>query len=157
MTDIIAARLHLFRNDRGLRAHTKLVRQLQVLQARIDDGIEILSRFFRLCRDVTGIEAISKERIVEKIRLARNRIIEHGYDGNREGDRNFFCGDDGPKLVSDRHSTDCPAFGELQKRELGPILRKYCLTEREFLVRFMAIRGTQIWTDQDDRVIPDWL
>lgn len=188
MTDIIAARLYLFRNDRGLRAHTKLVRQLQVLQTRIDEGIprwreafndhsdrtgrwivestmlrldfecyiEIFSRFFRLCRDVTGIEAISKEPIVEKIRLARNRIIEHGYDVNREGDRNFFCGDDGPKLVSDQHSTDCPAFGELQK-EVGPVLRKYCLTEREFLVRFMAIRGTHIWTDQDDRAIPDWL
>ena len=188
MTDIVATRLNLFRNDCGLRAHSKLIRQLQVLQTRIDEGIprwreafndhsdparrwvletttlrldfecyiEILSRFFRLCRDVTGIEEISKEPIVQKIRLARNRIIEHGYDVDREGDRGFFCGDGGPKLVSDQHPTDCPAFGELQK-EVGLVLRKYCLREQEFQVRFNAIRGTQIWTDQDDRAIPDWL
>jgi hypothetical protein len=93
---------------------------------------------------------------VEKIRLARNRIIEHGYDMDREGDRGFYCEEEGPKLVSDQHSTDCPTFGELQ-REVGPVLQKYRLTERDFLLRFTAIRGVQIWTDEDDRAIPDWL
>jgi hypothetical protein len=88
--DINETRLYLLRYDRGARAHSKLVRQLKTLSARITEGIprwreamrdhadttgrwsiestslrldfecyiEVLSRFFRLCRDVTGIEAI---------------------------------------------------------------------------------------------------
>jgi hypothetical protein len=121
--DINETRLYLLRYDRGARAHSKLVRQLKTLSARITEGIprwreamrdhadttgrwsiestslrldfecyiEVLSRFFRLCRDVTGIEAIWEEPFVQQIQRVRNRIIEHGYEVNREGDRNFYC------------------------------------------------------------------
>ena len=166
-------RLYLLRYDRGARAHSKLVRQLKTLRARISEGIprwqeamldhsdttsrrvrettalrldfecyiEILSRFFRLCRDATGIPAIWEEPIVQQIRRVRNRIIEHGYEVNREGDRNFHCDEDGPKLVSDTGETSCPSFVELN-RAIAPIIHKYGLTEDGFQGRQMAVRGS---------------
>lgn len=185
--DINETRLYLLRYDRGARAHSKLVRQLKTLSARITEGIprwreamsdhgdtsgrwivestslrldfecyiEVLSRFFRLCRDATGIEAILEEPFVQQIRRIRNRIIEHGYEVNREGDRNFFCDESGPKLVSDKGETECPSFSEMN-RAIAPIIRQYGLSEEGFLGRQMVIRGVHIWTDTDTAVLPPW-
>lgn len=180
-------RLYLFRYDRGVRAHNKLIRQLKVLSVRISEGIprwqastkkppggthdwiaetatlrldfecyiEVLSRFFRLCQDVTGIEDIANEPIVQQIRRVRNRIIEHGYEYNREGDRTFYCDDHGPRLLGEGMATDCPSFSEIEA-QVGPLIARYGLGEADFIGRFSVLRGTQIWTDSDSRTPGEW-
>ena len=117
--------------------------------------IEVLSRFFRLCRDATGIEAIMEEPIVQQIRIVRNRIIEHGYEVNRDGDQNFLCDEHGPKLVRDGSQTECPAFLDLEPA-VALVLDKYGITECEFQGRQMQIRGPLLWTENDSAILPTW-
>jgi hypothetical protein len=117
--------------------------------------IEILSRFFQLAADVTGLDAIGKEPIVQQIRRVRNLIIVHGYDFNGEGDRNFYCDDNGPKLMSGRYPTKCPSFTEIEF-EVAPLIAKYGLSERGFTGRFMEVSGFRTWADADNGPVPPW-
>jgi hypothetical protein len=185
--DIKKKRLYLLRNDRGSRAHSKLIRQLKTLSLRIREGvprwreafhdhadrtgksaaettslqldfecyIDVLSRFFRLCADATGLQEITQEPIVRRIRLARNRIIEHGYELNRDGDGSFYCGENGPQLISFKGDVGCPSFAEIEK-EVAPLIDTYGLSEWGFQCRQMAVRGPRLWRETDDGEPPPW-
>jgi hypothetical protein len=146
---ILSSRIHdqMPRFLEAMSDHTdtsrRCFREAAVLRLDLECYIEVLTRFFRLCRDVTGLDAIWREPLVRRVRHIRNRIVEHGYELDREGGRGFYCDENGPKLISETGETECPSFIELEE-QVAQLLKQYGLTRTEFQIRFTAIRGPHV-------------
>jgi hypothetical protein len=99
----------------------------QTVELRLDfeTYLTVLSRFFRLCEVIVGPE-FGEDEIVKQIREVRNRVIEHGLDEpDGQGERGFFCGEQGPQLVL-KEGIPCPPMDEIDTR-VSELLDKYRL------------------------------
>ena len=121
----------------ALARDTRVFRKAAVLRLDLETFLGVLNRFFCLCNDMMDGDEIAKDPFVEQVRRIRNRMIEHGYEVDREGSRSFLCDEFGPRLISETGQTECPPFGELEEG-LKLVVEKYKLSPDLF---FAPMRG----------------
>jgi hypothetical protein len=114
----------------------EVFRKGAALRLDLEVYFDVANRLFRLCAAITGRHELLEEPLVANIRKVRNRIVEHGYELEREGSRSFICDDNGPRLVSATGETTCPPFFELEG-SVVEILKKHGLTRSAFMSRFL--------------------